>query len=904
MAPGLLSTKLFIPPPRPDIVPRHHLSERLNEGVTRKLTIICAPAGFGKTTLLSEWVGSCGTPIAWLSLDKGDNDLARFLAYIVAAIQTIEPSICETVLAMTQAPQVPPIEFLLTEMINEVAGISQDFVLILDDYHVIDDQAIQSALAFLIAYLPPKMHLIIASRSDPFLPLSRLRADGQMTELRTDDLRFSTQEAVAYLNQVMALTLDGDDVIALKTRTEGWIAGLHLAALSLQGKRETSEFITAFAGDDRYIVDYLVDEVLEQRPKGTRDFLVHTSILDQMNGSLCDAVTGLDGGQNVLEKLDQANLFIEPLDNQRRWYRYHHLFADLLLHRLERTKTSQEINSLHQRASQWYEENNHLVEAVDHAMKAGDHENAIRLITENGAEMLMGSQHYSLLRWQAELPPDLLASQPKLCMVLTWACVATGSQKEAESYLQMIERALGADMEALISDGEEQKTLDAPIRAALLEVAVVRAELAIEKGNIADALKLSNLVLSSLEEDEESYFFNPPKDSLMVVNFILGLIHKITGEFRLSYEELTKAAILGQEQGNVHIVAGAYGRVVSVQVTLGHLQQGVQTCQTGLKLLNEMDGEHSPISGLLKAELGNLLYEQNDLENAQKQIQEAIAVAKPWGFLEAFVPAYTGLARLRVAQGDFGGAFAALDELAEHGKSNPVMVSPVVELFRAKLWVARGQVQNATQWAQDNDIPSDGEISNSRLDEYLILARILIAQDQLDQTVDLLSRMVDMTEKAALKGETIEILVLLALAFQAKGKNDSALSSLERALILAEPEGYVRTFVDEGESMVKLLRQAASRDFTTEYIERLLGEFEHEAFEKQSASAQTLTEPLSERELEVLHLLKTELSGPEIASELSIALTTMRFHTRNIYSKLNVNNRRRAIHKAEELNLI
>jgi LuxR family maltose regulon positive regulatory protein len=390
----------------------------------------------------------------------------------------------------------------------------------------------------------------------------------------------------------------------------------------------------------------------------------------------------------------------------------------------------------------------------------------------------------------------------------------------------------------------------------------------------------------------------------MIVSYILGLTHKITGELRLASEELAKAANLGQELANVHIIAGAYGRLAGVQVTLGHLRQAEQTCRQGLKLVQEMGGPNSPLSGLIRAELGNLRYEQNDLENAQKHIQEAITVAKPWRLLEAFVPAFTGLARLRVAQGNLDGAFAALDELAEHGKSIPQMVMPAVESLRARLWVEKGQLNNAIQWVQDNDLHSDGDVSITQLNEYLVLARVLIAQGQPEQASDLLSRLLDVAEKAEWMGRVIEMLVLQALALQAKGKTDLALSSLEQALILAEPESYARTFVDEGEPMACLLRQAASRDFATEYVGRLLGEFESDASEKQSSSAQALYEPLSERELEVLRLLNTDLSGPEIASELSIAISTLRFHTRNIYSKFDVSNRRGAIRKAEELNLI
>jgi LuxR family maltose regulon positive regulatory protein len=839
-----------------------------------------------------------------LSLEKNDNDLARFLTYIVAALQTIEAGIGEIVLTATQAPKMPPVETVLTDLINSIAGITYDFVLILDDYHAIESQEIHTAIAFLIGHLPLTMHIIITSRSDPQLPLARYRADRIMTELRTDDLRFSTQEAGSYLNQVMALTLDSRDVIALNTRTEGWISGLHLAALSLRGKEDAAEFISVFTGDDRYVADYLINEVLEQRPEGTQEFLLQTSILNRMNGPLCDSITGLKGGQIVLEKLEQANLFITPLDNQRHWYRYHHLFAELLRHRLEMTSGDHEIKILHQRASQWYEENNYLVDAVDHALKAGDHENVVRLINENGSEMLSRGQANTLLGWQSEVPKEILETRPKVCMAIAWAEVATGNREEAERYLQLIEHALGVEMEVLLSDIERLEDMDDFTQAALMEIAVMRAELAIENGDIDRASLLCNLVLSRLDGGEEILFYSPPKELLMVVHYILGLVHILTGQLHLAHEELSRASFLGESRGNVHIVSGAYGRLATVLVALGQLRQAEQSCQKGLKIVQGLGGKESPISGLLKAELGNLLYEQNDLKNAQKHIQEAIAMAKPWGLLEAFVPGYTGLAMIRNAQGDLAGAYNALDELAEHGKSNPQMVMPAVESVRAIFQVQNGQLKKAIQWAQDNDLSSDREVSILHIDDYMIFARVLIAQGELDQAAGLLSRMLAVAEKAEWMGKVIEVLVLQAMVLHATDKGNSALSSLEQALILAAPEGYVRTFVDEGEQMAHLLRRAKSRGVATEYVITLLGEFESATYETQSTPSHASGDQLSERELEVLRLLHTDLSGPEIANELTIALTTMRFHTRNIYHKLDVHSRIEAIHKAEELRLI
>jgi LuxR family maltose regulon positive regulatory protein len=730
-----------------------------------------------------------------------------------------------------------------------------------------------------------------------------LRAQGQITELRTENLRFTAQEATRFLNQVMGLALSEDDVLSLETRTEGWITGLHLAALSIQDKEDAAGFISAFTGDDRYIVDYLVDEVLAQRPTGTQDFLLQTSILDRMAGPLCDAITGQEGGQDLLERLDQANLFIVPLDNRRRWYRYHHLFANLLRQRLAETANSQEINILHQRASQWYEENDFLVEAVEHALAAEDFDNVIRLIDLGSSEILMRSQQSLLLKWQDQLPRELVASHPRFCMIIAWAWVSMGHPGEAEDCLQLIEGSLGTEMVEMFSGQDRAEKIDPAVQSALVEVAVLRIELAIEHGDLSQVFELSRLVLPYLEDEERLPLFNQQQDLRTVVFFVLGLAYKISGKLSQADEALSEAAELGQERGNVHIVSGSVGHLASVQSMQGHLHQAVSTCQRGLKLVQEMVGERSPMSGLIHAQLGNLLYEKNDLEAALHHLQEGIDVAKPWGFLEAFVHGYTGLAGIRAAQGDWEGAFAALDELAELGQGNPAVVMPAVESRRALLWVAQGNIDEADRWAINAGLDPQGEINYSRLGELMVLARVLIARAQLSEAVDLLTRMIDTAETAGWFGRLIEMRVILALAHQAQRDSDESLIALEQALISAKPEGYLRVFVDEGDPMEALLREAETRGIAPDYVPKLLAAFETDHVQVEPPFVTALIEPLSERELEVLRLLKTELSGPEIADQLLIALSTMRTHTQNIYSKLGVSNRRAAVRRAEELNL-
>jgi LuxR family maltose regulon positive regulatory protein len=893
------------------------LIERLDEGAKGKLVLVSAPAGYGKTTLVSVWAQQTERPVAWLSLDKGDNHLVTFLSYFVAAVQQIDERSCLDIQTALQSAQPPQPEIFHTLLVNEIDAMDIDFVLVLDDYHVIQSTEIHSTLDFLLNHSPPRFHLVIASRDDPFLPLSRLRARGHMIELRASDLRFSSQEATAFFNQVMDLGLSGENLADLESRTEGWIAGLHLAALSMQGRKRDGEtptsFVSAFTGDDRYVIDYLVDEVLSQRPEGTKDFLLKTSILDRMTGTLCEAVTGQKEGQKVLHQLEQANLFIIPLDNQRYWYRYHQLFTDLLRQRLEESHSPLEIKSLHLRASQWHEGNGLLVQAVEHALAAEDYQNAIRLIVLGSGDLFRRSQLNILARWWDQLPREVVGEHPTLCMLNAWAWLATGFPEKAENCLQLVEQKIGLGMGALYAEREGTMILSPEDRGALVEIAVVRAQLAITHGDIPKTSQLTNLVLPYLEDEDLLHIHNPPKETRSVVLFTMGVVHKLRGELREACDALSKTSVLAQERGNVHLTATAYGHLVGVLGALGDLDQAVQICKRGLTLIQEMAGERSPLSGLMYAELGNVLHEKNELEPALSNLQESIAVAKPWGILETLLPGYAGLARARAAQGDWEGAFAALDELAEYGLNKPQAVNPVVELTRAKLWVAQGKVDAAQRWLHAVGIEKDGEINFYNQENFILLARILVVQKEWDQAAELLDRVLKVTEAGNRRGSLIELLILKTLIHHGQGNQDQAVESLGRALAIAEPEGYKRLFLDEGEPMEALLHRASTQHISEEFIRELLTTFEAEAPEGADHSAlqvkgksppPSLVDPLTERELEVLRLLKTQLSGPEIARELTIALSTLRTHTQGIYSKLNVSNRRAAISKAEELGLI
>jgi len=910
----LLRTKLYIPQLPSNHVARPHLIQKINQGQKSKLTLVAAPAGFGKTSLLSEWVHQSEQRVAWLSLNNDDNDLARFLSYIIAALQEIEAGIGLELHLSLQAPQPPPAEILLTMLVNEIDAIEDDFYLVLDDYHDITAPEIHHALNFMLDHAPPHMHLIIATRADPFLPLSRFRARGSLLELRADDVRFTTQETTAFLNQVTGLDLSRDHIASLQKRTEGWIAGLHLAALTMKDMEDPAQFISTLISDDRYIIDYLVDEVLAQRPSGTKDFLLKTSILERMNAQLCDTVTGESDGKKMLSALDQANLFIVPLDNRRHWYRYHRLFADLLRQRLEESYPPSEITSLHQLASRWYEQNNYLFESIEHSLTAEDYKNAFRLIEQGTEQIFATSQLVSLTRIWDQIPQEHLLNQPKLCVVFSWAWLATGHPEITEECLKLVERSFGAEVSDLSSKKDAEELLSPETHGALVEVAVIRSQVAISLGDFEEALKLALLVHPLLDDEKGAYLHNPPVASRTVVNFSLGLAHEFSGELEAAEKALTEALALGKEQGNIHIVAVAYGHLAKIHRIRGHIQSAMRLCIQGISDLSEMAGGRTPMSGLLLSELGLIQYEHNDLKSAQDSFQEAISLAKPWAFWEGLLPAYSGQARVKQAQGDKLGAFEVLDELESLSKNSPERVSPIVASSRARLWAAEGNLTAAMDWVHAAGMDVDDEISYPQEGDFILFARILIAAKRWDEADRLIGRLVTATETGKRNGRLLELLILRASLLEAQTKEDEALEVIAQALDLGESNGYVRVFLDEGAPMVKLLQHARAAGIGSEYVSKLLAAVESDTKDKSRGSSDedasivippsSLVEPLSDRELEVLRLLKTELSGPEIARELTIALSTLRTHTQNIFSKLNVSNRRAAVRRAEELGLL
>ena len=909
----ILATKLYVPPPRPKVVLRPRLIKHLNQGLHRRLTFISAPAGFGKTTLVGEWLAGCGRPVAWLSLDEGDNDPTRFLAYLVAALQTVAADIGEGALGLLQSPQPPPIESILTTLLNEIITVPDDFVLVLDDYHVVDARPVDDALAFLIEHLPPRMHLVIATREDPNLPLARLRGRGQMTELRAADLRFTPAEAGEFLNRAMGLDLSAEDISALETRTEGWIAGLQLAALSMRGREDVPEFIRAFAGDNRYIVDYLVEEVLQRQPERIRSFLLRTSILDRLSGPLCDAVTDQEEGNVLLETLERGNLFVVPLDDKRHWFRYHHLFAEVLSAHLMAEQPDQ-ASTLHRRASEWYEHNGSAADAIRHALAAKDFERAADLVELAVPAMRRSRQEAALLGWLKALPDELVQVRPVLSVDYAGTLLQGGELEGVEARLRDAERWLDttADMRErleapsagmVIVDEEEFRRLPGSI-------AVHRAGQALALGDVPETVTHARRALDLVPKDD--YFRRGAAAA------ILGLASWTSGDLEAAHRSYADGMASLQKAGNISDAVGGAIALADIRIAQGRLREAMRTYEHALQLATAQGDPVMRGTADMYVGMSELHRERDDLHAAKQYLLRSKEQGEHTGFPQNPYRWPVAMARILEAQGDLDGALDLLQEAERLYVSDfSPNVRPVAAL-KTRVWVAQGRLGEALGWARERGLSAHDDLSYLREFEHITLARVLLARCKSDreersihETMGLLERLLQAAEEGGRMGSVIEILVLRALAHEAQGDSPPALVPLERALTLAEPEGYVRIFVDEGRPMAQLLSEAAAHGIMPDYTAKLLTIFEAEKQKSEDEShllhalpAQSLIEPLSQRELEVLHLIAQGLSNREISERLFLAVITVKGHNRNIFRKLQVRRRTEAIARARELGLL
>jgi LuxR family maltose regulon positive regulatory protein len=905
----LLETKLYVPRPRPALVPRPRLSQRLDRGTTSKLILISAPAGFGKTTLLTEWLAAGpATPAderlaAWLSLDRADNDPASFWTYVIAALQTVAPEVGESALTLLQAPQPPPIETVLTALLNDLGAITGDIVLVLDDYHVIDSRDVQDAMAFLLDHLPPRLHVVIASRTDPALPLARLRARGELVETRAAELRFTPDEAEAYLNEMMGLQLTARDVAALEGRTEGWIAALQLAALSMQGRDDVAGFIAGFTGDDRYVVDYLVEEVLQRQSDRVQTFLLQTSILSRLSGPLCDAVTGQGGGKAMLEALDRGNLFLVPLDDRRRWYRYHHLFADVLQARLL-DEQSDQVPDLHRRASAWYEQNGERSVAIGHALAAEDFERAAALVELAIPAMSRTRQEAMVRGWLEVIPDEVVRVRPVLSVGFAGALLSVGELEGVESRLRDAERWLdvttGTDArsqarsaEMVVADEEEYRRLPGMIELYRAAQALARGEL---PGTVRHARRALELA--------------PGDDHLCRAGAsgMLGLASWASGDLEAGHSAYAECMTGLRRAGHISDTFGCAIALADIRLVQGRLGEAMRTYEQALQRVPEQGGPVLRGTADMYVGMSGIHRERNDLHAATQQLLRSQELGEHTGLPQNRYRWRVAMARIRQAEGDLDGALDLLNEAERVYVGDFFPNARPVPALRARVWIAQGSLGEALGWAREQGLSVDDDLSYLREFEHITLARVLMARYQDEraersarEAIRLLDRLLRAAEDGERAGSVIEILVLRALAYQRHGDIPAALSCLERAVTLAEPEGYVRVFVDEGPPMASLLRVAAKQQAAGNYVRQLLAAVTET--EQNGPVKQALIEPLSERELDVLRLLGTELDGPAIARELMVSLNTVRTHTKHIYAKLAVTNRRAAVRRAAELDL-
>jgi len=879
----ILATKLYIPLPRPKIVVRPRLIERLNEGLSssRKLTIISASAGFGKTTLISEWVASCGQPVAWLSLDEGDNDPTIFLTYLVAALQTIMANIGAGVLGVLQSPQPPPTKSILTTLLNEIATIPDNFILVLDDYHIIDSKPVDNAITFLLERPPPQMHLVITTREDPQLPLARLRVRGQLTELRAADLRFTPIESADFLNQMMGLNLSAEDIAALETRTEGWIAGLQLAALSMQGHQDTASFIKSFSGSHHFVLDYLVEEVLQQQTESIQTFLLCTSILDRMCGPLCDAVLPAPStsGQETLEYLERTNLFIVPLDSERRWYRYHHLFADLLRQRLHQSLASSAgdegkgIAEYHIRASVWYEDNGLEIEAFHHAAAANDVERAERLVEGKGMPLHYRGVVGPVLHWLESLPTMVLDARPSLWVMYASLLLFSGQSAGIEQKLQAAEASLK-------STEPDNRTQD-----LVGQIASMRAVLAIPLNQIETIIAQSRRALEFLHPDNLTV--------RTTTTWALGRAYGLQGNRAAASQAYTEAISIGQASGNIMFTLAAMTSLGNIQEAENQLSLAAETYRRVLRLFGD---KPQPFTCEAHLGLARIFYEWNDVEAAEKHSQLSLQLARQVENTGTVASCGVFLARMKLAQGDVAGAAVVLAEADQFVRQNN-FVGLTLEIAAAQVLMLlhQGNLAAAAHLAQTHELPHSQ-------------ARVLLAQGDSSAALAALEPLRQQMEAKGWADERLKVMVLQAVAHHASGEKDKAVQVLGEALALAEPSGFIRIFVDEGIPMTRLLSEAAAHGIMPDYTGKLLAAFDAEAQKSEDKPylppAQPLIEPLSQRELEVLHLIAQGLSNREISERLFLALSTVKGHSRIIFDKLQVQRRTEAVARARELGLL
>lgn len=907
MALPLLQTKLYTPPLRPQLVQRDQLLARLHGSAHHPVTLISAPAGFGKTTLVSAWASQVKEPVAWLSLGDEDNDPLHYLTYLIAALQSCHAGLGETVLPLLNAPQLPPLNALLTLLLHELSARSTPLTLVLDDYHLMTAQPLHEAMTFFINHLPSHLHLVIATRIDPPLPLARWRARNQLVEIRADELRFSPTEATSFLNDVMGLQLTAAQIATLETRTEGWIAGLQLAALSMQGREDIASFLQAFSGSHRHVLSYLVEEVLTRCPADTLDFLLQTAILARLSASLCNAVTERRDSQSLLEQIEQANLFLTPLDDTHHWYRYHHLFADVLRQRLQQHYAAEVVADLHRRASTWYQQAGLIDEAIQHALAASAFDQAALLVEQVALPMLLRSEFARLHSWLETLPEAEIKARPLLTLYQVWVLYISGQSHQSAAHLAAVEAMLAAD--------ESKRT---PAVQGL--IVITRARLLREAGDLAGAIALSQQALANLPAQE------PLLRARITLN--LAIAHYLQGDLSAAAHLLTEPITTGHTAQLIGPMPTIYLKVQILRAQ-GNLHQALQLCQEGVDLVARHKWQDVPASGFLYVTMGDLLRERNELGAAAEYLERGIRLGQAGSHHHILIIGHVWLAWLRQTTGDAAGSQeairVALQLLQQHAVSR-FWPLPAAACTQARLWIAQGNLIAAHHWAEHSALEqTPAQISYLDETPYLTLVRLRLAEGNPAVAALLLQQLHQAATAAERNGSLLEILMLQAITCAAQQQRERALAVLTQALRLAGgpmgAEGYVRLFVDEGATLRLLLAECRVRLVDVRlraYLDRLLAAFDHPSStnaapngvetprprNQQPGASRLLVEPLSEREREVLQLVAAGLSNSQIAEQLIVTTGTIKTHINHIFGKLGAQSRTQAVAHARELGLL
>jgi ATP/maltotriose-dependent transcriptional regulator MalT len=907
---ALLATKLHVPRPQPGFVPRPRLVQALGEGLARGMVVVCAPAGFGKTALLAHCAGSGRWPVAWLSLDTADNDPARFWRHVVAALDRACPGISDRAGPLLGPPTPSSFDGLVTALINELAARPGDdqVLLVLDDYHLIDAQRVHAALIFLLEHRPAGLCLVLTSRSDPPLPLARLRARGQLAELRAGQLRFTPDEAAELLREATGSGLPGDAAAALTARTEGWAAGLQLAALSLRGQADPAGFVATFSGSHRYILDYLTGEVLQHQPEQVRGFLLETSVLERLSGPLCDAVTGRTDSQVMLEQVERAGLFLVPLDEVRGWWRYHHLFADLLRARLQQQQPGR-VPALHRNAAAWSEQHGLADDAVHHALGAGDPVWAARLIEQHFDGIFLQGESATVQRWLSGLPAELVRARPRLCLAQAWMALVDGDVNAAGPPLDAAERApAGAADEPFEPSASRAASVLANVPAA---IALDHAFLAYLRGDAEGTAGFASQALAQLGEGEWMLE--------LWIRSMRALAEWLRG--RLEEAERGFAAVVAgwHAAGERPLAASACHFLGQVQRAQGRLDAALATYQQALEITAPPGQAAMPAAGIGYVGMAEVAYQRSELDAALRHVTEGITACRQLNWTQPLATGLVTLAWIRQAQGDKAGAMEAIGE-AERAAPGPAVANLFnpIPAQRARLLLARGEVAAAARWTQERGLGADDEPVYQKEREYLVLARVLLAQDRPGPALALLGRLHATAAAQGRAGSVIEIQALQALALAASGDETAAVDRLAEALTLACPRGYVRVFADEGALMGALLgrlvaaqkaEQAAARGVPLGCLAQVLRALGQEYAEpgsrpRTAAAVPGLVEQLTRRELEILRLVAAGTPNQRIAEQLVVTLDTVKKHITHLLGKLGAANRTEAVARARQLGLI